>query len=99
MRTLAEPAVIKSSAVAAGLTAIACYPRLVTAIELRYPIWYLEALLFLGGMVLWAFAFAWFPKYTNRPLFTLRVGWRLWALATVAGIGGTLALQYLIDPA
>jgi hypothetical protein len=99
MRTLAQPEVIKSCAVAAALTSIACYPRMATALELRYPIWYLEALLFLGGMVLWAFAFAWYPKYTNRPLLTLRVGWRLGGLATVAGIGGSLVLQYLIDPA
>ena len=99
MRALAQPEVIKSSAVAAALTAVVCYPRLATAAELRYPIWYLEALLFLGGMVLWAFAFAWFPRYTHRPLFTLRVGWRVWALATLAGISGTLVLQFLIDPA
>jgi len=99
MRTLAEPAVLKSSALAAALMAIACYPRLATAVELRYPIWYLEALLFLGGIVLWAFAFAWYPKYTNRPLFVLRAGWRLWTLATVAGIGGAVLLHYLIDPA
>lgn len=99
MRTLSEPAVIKSSTIAAALTSLACYPRLATAVELRYPVWYLEALLFLGGIVLWAFAFAWYPKYTNRPLFTLRVGWQFWALATVVGIGGTLVLQYLIDPA
>jgi hypothetical protein len=99
MRTLAEPAVLKSSALAAGLMSVACYPRLATAAELRYPVWYLEALLFLGGMVLWAFAFAWYPKYTGRPLFTLRSGWRLWTLATVAGIGGAVLLHYLVDPA
>jgi len=99
MRTLAEPAVLKSSALAAGLMSIACYPRVATAVELRYPVWYLEALLFLGGIVLWAFAFAWYPKYTSRPLFTLRAGWRLWTLATVAGISGAVLLHHLIDPA
>jgi len=99
MRTLAEPAVLKSAVFAAGLMSIACYPRLAIAVELRYPVWYLEALLFLGGIVLWAFTFAWYPKYTNRPLFTLRAGWRLWTLATIAGIGGAVLLHYFIDPA
>ena len=98
MRTLAEPAVVKSAASTAGLMSIACYPRLVTAAELRYPVWYLEALLFLGGIVLWAFAFAWYPKYTSRPLFTMRAGWRLWSLATIAGIVGGVLLHYLVDP-
>src|SRR5262249_12173414 len=55
--------------------------------------------LFLGGIVLWAFVFAWYPKYTNRPLFTLRVGWLLWSFATIAGIGGAILLHYLIDAA
>ena len=77
---------------------IACYPRLATAAERHYPVWYLEALLFLGGTVLWAFVFGWYPKYTNRPLFTLRAGWRPWTLATGAGIGGALLLRYLLDP-
>ena len=99
MRTLAEPTILKSAVCAAGLMAFACYPRLATAVELRYPVWYLEALLFLGGIVLWAFTFAWYPKYTSRPLFTLRAGWRLWTLATIAGIGGAVLLHYLIDPA
>src|SRR5262249_54732309 len=97
--TLTQPAVLKSSALAAALMSLACLPRLSMAAELRYPIWYLEALLFLGGIVLWAFVFAWYPKYTNRPLFTLRVGWLLWSFATIAGIGGAILLHYLIDAA
>ena len=98
MRKLAEPLVLKSSFCAAALMSIACYPRLATAAEAHYPIWYLEALLFLGGTVLWAFVFAWYPQYTNRHLFTLRFGWRLWTLATGAGIAGALLLHFLMDP-
>jgi len=41
MRSLAEPAVLKSAAFAAGLMSVACYPRLAMAVELRYPVWYL----------------------------------------------------------
>ena len=99
MRTLAEPAVLRSSALASAATALACYPRLITAPELRYPVWYLEALLFLGGTVLWAFAFAWYPKYVRRPLFTLDSGWDAWALATISGSAGAVLLHYLVDPA
>jgi hypothetical protein len=99
MRTLAEPAVLKAAALAAGLMCLACYPRLATALDLRYPVWYLEALLFLGGIVLWAFTFGWYPKYTGRPLFILRAALWLWTLATVAGIGGAVLLHYFVDPA
>lgn len=99
MRALAEPEVLKSSAIAAALTAIACYPRLMLARQLPQPTWYLESLLFLGGMVLWAFVFAWYPKYLQRPLFTLRAGWPAWVLASAAGIGGGLLLHFLVDPA
>jgi hypothetical protein len=98
MRRLANPAVLKSSAVAAVVTSLACCPRLATAVERRYPLWYLEALLFLGGFVLWAFVFAWYPKYVGRPVFTVRADWRLWLLATGAGIAGGFLLHFFVDP-
>lgn len=98
MRKLAEPAVLKSALSAAALMSIACYPRLATAAEAHYPVWYLEALLFLGGTVLWAFVFAWYPQYTSRPLFTLRFGWWLWILAMGVGIAGALLLHAFVDP-
>jgi hypothetical protein len=99
MRALAEPEVLKSSAIAAALTSIVCYPRLTLAPQLPQPTWYLESLLFLGGIVLWAFAFAWYPKYVQRPLFTVRAGWPAWVAASAAGIGGGLLLHFLVDPA
>jgi hypothetical protein len=99
MRSLAEPAVLKSAAFAAGLMSVACYPRLAMAVELRYPVWYLESVLCLGGMVLWAFTFAWYPRYTRQPLFRLQAAWRLWTVATLIGIGGAVLVHHLIDPA
>jgi hypothetical protein len=99
MRALAEPKVLKSSAIAAALTSIACYPRLLLTPQLPHPVWYLESLLFLGGIVLWAFVFAWYPNYMQRPLFTVRVGWATWVMASVAGVGGGLLLHFLLDPA
>lgn len=98
MRRLADPSVLKSSAIAAGVTSLACCPRLLAAGERRYPLWYLEALLFLGGMVLWAFVFAWYPKYIGRPVFTARAGPRLWLLATGAGLIGGFLMHQLVDP-
>jgi hypothetical protein len=99
MRALGQPAVLKSAAVAALLTSLACYPRLVLlAPKPRYPVWYLESVLFLGGIVLWGFVFAWYTKYTNRPLLTWRVGWVQFALATLAGLTMTVLQHLLFDP-
>ena len=98
MRALGQPEVIKSAAVAALCTSVACYPRLLQAPQLRYPTWYLEALVFLGGTVLWAFVFAWHTKYSQRPVFTLNFAPWPWTLATTLGIVTAVLLQLLLDP-
>jgi len=61
-------------------------------------VWYLEAVLFLSGIVLWAFVFAWQTRYTGRPVFRVKVGVRRWVEATLAGIVCTVILYYIIDP-
>ncbi len=99
MRALGRPEVVKSSAVAAFCTAVASFPRLTTAPQLRYPLWYLEALLFLGGMVLWAFVFAWHAQYSHRPVFVLRADPWPWAAATLAGLACASVLSGWLDPA
>src|SRR2546421_126926 len=53
MRDLAQPRVLKAAASAAFVSALASYPRLALWPNRVYPLWYLEALLFLGGTVLW----------------------------------------------
>lgn len=98
MRDLGRPDVLKSALLAGGLTALACYPRVADAPGLRYPVWYLETLLCLGSIVLWAFVFAWHTEYSGRPVFTLHVGWRSFALATVLGVT-VAAIVSMGDPA
>lgn len=98
MRALGRPEVLKSALLAGLGTALACLPRVTHAVALKYPVWYLEMLLFLGSIVLWAFVFAWHTQYSHRPVFTLQIGWRQFALATCLGIL-TAFLVSLGDPA
>lgn len=97
MRDLGKPEVLKSATLAAVAMALVCYPRLATATNLHYTTWYLESLLFLGGIVLWAFVFAWHTKYSGTPVFTLNIG--LWPLV-LATVSGVLAAVLLLrgDP-
>ncbi len=98
MRALGRPDVIKSAFLSACVTALACYPRVTHGPGLKYPAWYLEALLFLGSVVLWAFVFGWHTQYSGRPVFTLQIGWPAFAVATALGVG-TAFLVSLGDPA
>src|SRR5438132_8695720 len=98
MRDLAEPRVLKAAASAAFVCALASYPRLALWPNRLYPLWYLEALLLLGGTILWGFVFAWHTKYTGRPVFTLKVPRFAFLLATFSGIGAALLLHFLFDP-
>lgn len=99
MRSLAKTEVMKSAAIAALAGSLVCYPRLALWPNRSYPIWYLEAILLLGGFVLWAFVFAWHTKYTNRPVFTLKLEMTPCLLATVAGILMASMLHLFVDPA
>ncbi|SPE54586.1 conserved membrane hypothetical protein [Verrucomicrobia bacterium] len=98
MRTLAQPEVLRWAVTAALLEAVACYPELSFWPERVYPIWYLEALVFLGCTVLWAFVLGWYPKYARRPVFTLKVGAWPGALATLSGLAIAFLLYRFVDP-
>jgi len=84
---------------AAAISSLLCLPRLWLWPTRKYPLWYLEALLFLGGTVLWAFVFAWHTQYTGRPVFRLKMEAAIMALATAAGIAAAVVLAVLLDPA
>jgi hypothetical protein len=99
VRDLAQPETLKSAVLAAALTSIACYPRLLLWTKRAHPLWYLEATIFLGAIVLWAFVFAWHSKYCKRPVFTLKLRGATVAAATLAGVLGALALHFFLDPA
>lgn len=99
MRSLAQPDVLKSAATAALLSALACYPRFFLWLKRPYALWYLEAVLFLCGIVLWAFVFGWHTKYTGRPVFTWKVGVAPFVSATLAGVAIALLFHARLDPA
>ena len=86
------------AAVAALIGALACYPRIAHWPRPAYPIWYLEAVLLLGGFVLWAFVFAWHEKYSRRPVFSSRLTGAPLIQTTVAGILVAILLHQLVDP-
>jgi len=98
MRDLGQPKVLKQAGLAALGSAISCYPRLALWPDAPYPVWYYEALLFLGGMVLWAFVFAWTEKYSRKPVFGWRIPWWEFVLVTIAGVAAAAAQHVAIDP-
>lgn len=98
MRSLGQPRVLRAAGLAALATVLVCYPRLAWASHLAYPLWYLEAILFLGGIVLWAFVFAWHTQYTGRQVVTLSVASASFWMATAAGLAGALILRLAVDP-
>jgi hypothetical protein len=97
MCRLVQPDVSKTAALAAFATALLCYPRFALWTERTHPVWYLEATTFCGSFVLWAFVFAWHTHYTQRPVFTLKIG-RGWEAATVAGVLMAVLLHSVFDP-
>jgi hypothetical protein len=99
MRSLGRPEVLKSAALAALLSSLACLPKLLLAGPRLQPLWYQAAVLFLGGIVLWAFVFAWHEQYSGRPVFTFKISWGAFGLATAAGVVGALLNAWLLDPA
>ena len=98
MRSLGRPEVLKSAATAALLTAVACFPRLYLAPRLAYPIWYLEAMLFLGSVVLWGFVFAWHTQYSGRPVVMLRLSLAPFVWTSAFGLAVASLLRLWLDP-
>jgi hypothetical protein len=98
MRDLTRPEHLKPTACAALATAILCLPRLCLWTNRVQPIWYLEAMIFAVGFVLWGFVFAWHSKYTGRPVLTLNLKEGGFAFATLSGLGVALTLRIFIDP-
>jgi hypothetical protein len=98
VRRLAQPEVLKSAGIGALFTALLCCPRLSLWSPRSYPLWYLEAVVFCGSFVLWAFVFAWHTQYSHRPVFTFRVEPGSFALATLAGLFMATLLHQVLDP-
>lgn len=98
MRHLAQPRVLQLAVIASLLTALACYPRLALWLNRSRPLWYLEAVIFLCGIFLWGFVFAWHTHYAHRPVWTLKIEPLSFVVVTVAGLVVTLILHWFLDP-
>lgn len=98
MRHLVKPQVVTSAAVAAAASAILSLPRMWLWEQRTFPVWYIEAMIFLGGFVLWAFVFAWHTEYTRRPIFMREIQPRLILAATFTGLIAAVILHWLLDP-
>jgi len=97
MRSLGRPEVLKSAILAGLGSALICWLRIATAPHQPYPVWYLEAVVLLGSIVLWGFVFAWHTQYTQRPVFTWKVSMGPLSLATTTGLAAALFWHFAID--
>src|ERR1017187_1995553 len=98
MRHLLQPRILNLAAIAALASALACYPRLSLWLNRSSPIWYLETSIFLCGIVLWGFVFAWHTPYTHRPVFVLKPESGPFIAATLVGIIAAMAFHLFLDP-
>ncbi len=97
MRSLVQPAILKSAGLAALLTTLACYPRLVLWDARRLPVWYLELTVLLSSFFLWSFVFAWQGRYAGRDPLRLPRSSGLWAAATTAALVAAALNHFLLD--
>jgi hypothetical protein len=98
VRLLLQPKVLNLAVIAALASALACYPRISLWTGRSAPIWYLEGAIFLCGIVLWGFVFAWHTQYTGRPVFILKPEPGPFIVATVVAIIAVALFDLLLDP-
>jgi magnesium-transporting ATPase (P-type) len=98
VRHLLQPKVLNLASIAALTSALACYPRISLWTGRSAPIWYLEGAIFLCGIVLWSFVFAWHEPYTHRPVFVLKPEPKLFLAATLIGIVAAVVFHLWLDP-
>jgi hypothetical protein len=99
MRHLLQPRTLNRASLAALISALACYPRLSLWSASPFPIWFLEAAIFICGIVLWSFVFAWHTPHTDRPVLVLKWETKPFLAATLAGITLATACHLWLDPA
>jgi len=97
MRSFTQPKVLKLAGIAALASALACYPRVSLWLNRSAPIWYLEAMIFFCGIVLWGFVFAWHTPYTNRPVFVLKLEPGPFLAVTLVGITAAVVFHLFLD--
>lgn len=98
MRHLLQPRVLNQAIIAALASAVACYPRFALWLHHPEPVWYLEGMVFLCGIVLWGFVFAWHTPCAGRPVFVFNIEPKMLAIVTIAGIAAAAAFHHWLDP-
>lgn len=98
VRSLVQSPVLKKAALAGLLTVLACWPRLSLWSARPYAVWFMLMALGWAAFILWSFVFAWHTRYTDLPVFKAKLQPRVWRLATLCGIAGTLTMYCFIDP-
>ncbi|HEV2692166.1 MAG TPA: hypothetical protein VG347_04660 [Verrucomicrobiae bacterium] len=98
MRHLLQPRVLNLASLAAAVSALASYPRMVLWLTRPNALWYLEATIFLCGIILWGFVFAWHPVYVKKPVFDFKWEPKLFTTVTVTGIGMAVVYGLFLDP-
>ena len=98
MRHLLQPRVLNLASLAALISAVASYPRMVLWVTRPNAIWLLESVIFLCGIILWGFVFAWHPVYVKKPIFRFKLEPRLFITVTLAGIGLAVIYGLYLDP-
>ena len=98
MRHLLQPRVLNLASLAAAISALASYPRMTLWPTRPNALWYLEATIFLCGIILWGFVFAWHTLYTKKPVLTLKIDARSFITVTLTGIGVATFYALCLDP-
>lgn len=86
MRHLLQPRTLYWASLAAAGSALACYPRLALWKTNHLPLPFLLFNIFICGIVLWSFVFAWHTPYTGRPIFAAKFSPKLFSITTAIGI-------------
>ena len=98
MRHFLQPKVLNQAALAALASTLACFPRLLLWKASPFPLWFPVAAIFICGIVLWSFVFAWHTPYTSRPVFFAKWDGKTFRMATVGAIILASACRLWLDP-
>lgn len=98
MRHLLQPRVLGQASLAAAVATLACYPRLSLWTVSPLPAPLLALTMFVCGIVLWGFVFAWHTPYTGRPVLTVKLEKNLFVATTLAGLVLALVCRLWLDP-
>jgi hypothetical protein len=97
VRSLLQPAVLKSAGAAALITSLVCFPRLASWRDHPQPLWLLSLTLAWASFILWSFVFGWRLKNAHRPILFVKAKPALWSAATFAGLTGAVVLHLFVD--